>query len=286
MTNAIRTEPQRRWFIGATVAIVGGAAFYLSSAKPSVAVEVGRLVAPTERVSIDAIDHSTWDQLLQKYVDDEGRVDYKNWHATATDISHLDSYLNHLSAANLKAKASRESQLAYWINAYNAVTIKGILREYPTDSIKNHTALFGYNIWKHLLLQSGDTKISLNDMEHKVLRKMSEPRIHFAIVCASIGCPRLLNEAYTGDRLDEQLNANAEHFFAQQRNFRVDPAANTVYLSSILDWFGEDFGKNIASQLATIAKYLPSDEARRMAAGSKVRVKYLEYDWGLNAQTK
>ena len=150
--------------------------------------------------------------------------------------------------------ATREAKLAFWINAYNAVTVHGILREYPTTSIRNHTAkLFGYNIWHDLQLYVGGTAYSLDTMEHQILRKMSEPRIHFAIVCASIGCPRLLNEAYTADRINEQLEINSKDFFARAQNFRYDQSKKQFYVSAILDWFGEDFGNSQAEQLRRIS---------------------------------
>jgi len=123
--------------------------------------------------------------------------------------------------------------LAYWINAYNALTVEGILRVYPTTSIRNHTAkLFGYNIWKKLYLYSGGGKINLDSIEHKVLRKMDEPRIHFAIVCASIGCPRLLNKAYASDRIDNQLTTNAIDFFSRSQNLQFDSRNSVIHMSS------------------------------------------------------
>jgi len=153
---------------------------------------------------MDQIDHRSWDALLKRYVNQRGNVDYQAWKQSAADQRALDAYLAHLSSANPNAQALGAAKLAFWINAYNAVTIKGILREYPTSSIRNHTAkLFGYNIWDDLLLTVGGKPYSLNHMEHEVLRKMGEPRIHFAIVCASISCPRLLNEAYTASRLEQ-----------------------------------------------------------------------------------
>lgn len=121
-------------------------------------------------------------------------------------------------------------------------------------------------------------------MEHEVLRKMGEPRIHFAIVCASRGCPRLLAEAYTADKLDNQLTLNAKNFFANPGNFRYDSARQTFQLSSILDWFGEDFGTDQASQLRAIALYLPTRGAQDAAMANSVSVSHLDYDWGLNDQ--
>ncbi|MEK6239106.1 MAG: DUF547 domain-containing protein, partial [Planctomycetales bacterium] len=167
---------------------------------------VGRNVASARCVSMDQINHGAWDRLLKKHVDSQGYVNYRDWHASAADRQALDSYLKVLSTASASKSATSSAKIAFWINAYNAVTIKGILREYPTTTIRNHTAkLWGYNIWHDLKLWVGGGRYSLDQMEHKILRKMGEPRIHFAIVCASISCPKLLNEAYEPRRLDSQL---------------------------------------------------------------------------------
>ena len=246
-------------------------------------VVVGRKVASSQRVSIDRIDHRVWDALLQKYVNDNGNVNYTGWNASAADMKALDGYLSTLSMAEPKMRASREAKLAFWINAYNAVTVKGILREYPTTSIRNHTArLIGYNIWKNLLLIVGDETPSLEGIEHEILRKMGEPRIHFAIVCASNSCPRLLNMAYTADNLEEQLVANTKHFFANAENFRY--SNGTFHLSSIMKWFATDFGSDSAAQLRAIAPYLSSRSAQQAAARGAGRISYLSYDWSLNDQ--
>ena len=248
-------------------------------------VTVGRAVPAQQQVSMDRIDHAAWNQLLQNFVNEQGEVDYRSWHASTAARESLDSYLNTLSTASTSVPAARESQFAFWINAYNAVTIKGILREYPTTSIRNHTAkLVGYNIWKDLLLNVGDTQISLNDMENEVLRKMGDPRIHFAIVCASHSCPRLLNQAYTGQELENQLLINTKQFFANPENFQYDVNQRQFRISSILDWFKTDFGSDQAAQLRTIARYLPTQAAYDAAVADSVRVSYLDYDWSLNEQ--
>lgn len=271
----------RTGLIVAIVVVMGGMTWAL--AQRSVRVEVGRVVPAGERVSIDSVDHRAWDELLQKHVDEAGRVDYETWLATEADVAKLDSYIDHLSTASRSKRASKEARLAYWINAYNAVTVRGILREYPTSSIRNHTGITGYNIWKHLLLPVDGEKYSLEDVEHAILRKMREPRIHFAIVCASIGCPRLWNHAYTADDLDAQLSQNARDFFAQDRNFRVGNDGRTVQLSSILDWFADDFGATTSRQLRTIAPYVP-EEHRPLLEKGRVDVEYLDYDWNINEQ--
>lgn len=248
-------------------------------------VSVGKNVPANQLVSMDQVDHRVWDGLLKRYVDDNGNVAYAQWKKSAQDTQALDSYLTTLSTADPGAPASNEATLAFWINAYNAVTIRGILREYPTTSIRNHTAkLYGYNIWDDLLLTIGGSTYSLNQMEHEVLRKLGEPRIHFAIVCASRSCPRLLNEAYTADKLDAQLTTNSKAFFANFGNFRFDSARRQMRLSSILKWYGDDFGSGQAAQLKTLASYLPTGQAYEAAVANAVSVTYLDYDWGLNDQ--
>ena len=267
-----------RKFMLVVLAALGVAVFSLTS---QAEVYVGRKDAST--APLERIDHSEWNRLLQKYVNNDGRVDYRSWHRNAADRRALEKYLGHLSSGATGSTTDRNAQLAFWINAYNAVTVHGILNEYPTTSIRNHTArLFGYNIWKHLQLYVDGRPYSLNHIEHEILRKMHEPRIHFAIVCASIGCPRLLNEAYTADRVQEQLEANALDFFSRSQNFQY--RNGEFALSSILDWFGEDFGSSQSQQLTTISAWLPPGQARQAAATGRGNVSYLDYDWNLNAQ--
>jgi hypothetical protein len=210
-------------------------------------------------------------------------VNYAAWKASPADWQALDRYLDHLSTVSFSPSTDANVELAFWINAYNAVTIKGILREYPTTSIRNHTAkLFGYNIWKDLQLLVEGSPYSLDQMEHEILRKLGEPRIHFAIVCASIGCPPLRNEAYQPGRLDQQLTANARAFFADRGRFRFDARRRTIMVSPILDWFAEDFGSNLAEQMRSIAPFLPNAAAQELARSGSASVTYLDYDWDLN----
>ncbi len=262
--------------------------FFAANSESSLAgtkVKLGQTVPSANQVSMDQVSHDIWNTLLQRYVDGEGFVDYQGWKATAADGQRLDQYLAQLSQASTSKQATPAAKLAFWINAYNAVTVRGILREYPTSSIRNHTArLVGYNIWDDLLLNVGGREYSLNQIEHEILRKMGEPRIHFAIVCASRGCPRLLNEAYTSQSLEGQLTANSQAFFANPLNFSYDPGQRSLKLSSILDWFGEDFGGTEAEQLKRIAAYLPDGPARQLALSGTAQVSYLDYDWSLNDQ--
>jgi hypothetical protein len=180
-------------------------------------------------------------------------------------------------------QASREARLAFWINAYNAVTVRGVLRERSAASVQDLAAEGdGYNIWRDLLLVIGGTPYSLGEIENKVLRTMGEPRAHFAVVCASRGCPRLLDEAYTATGVDKQLDRNARAFFADRSKFRFDAASGRFELSPILDWYAGDFGPDLFEQMKTIAPYLPDEKARQLAKDGKARVEFLKYDWGLN----
>lgn len=235
------------------------------------------------RTSMDHVEHSLLDTLLKKYVNRDGLVNYRAIKRSPADMKALDDYLTLLSSADPKLPAKRESQLAFWINAYNAVTLHGMLREYPTPSIKKHVALaFGYNIWKDLQLYVGGAPVALETMEHEILRPMNDPRIHFAIVCASKGCPRLLNEAYTAERIEDQLELNSRDFFSRAQNFRYE--GNRFYLSSILKWYDSDFGSTRAEQLRAYARWMPTESARSAARSGSVSIRFLGYDWSINEQ--
>lgn len=245
-------------------------------------VIVGSPVPQDQQVSIDQISHGTFNELLQRYVNANGQVNYQAWKNSGESTRALDSYLAHLSRANPQFQSGRANQLAFWINAYNALTIKGILDVYPTTSIRNHTSeTGGYNIWKTLFLPVGNQQINLDSIEHQVLRKMNEPRIHFAIVCASHSCPQLHVRAYDPQHIEAQLSYNTSKFFANPENFRWDPASRTFQMSSIIQWFGSDFGATQAEQLRYLAPYLPV-EAQAAAQQNAGAISFLPYNWDLN----
>ena len=131
------------------------------------------------------------------------------------------------------------------------------------------------------MFNAGQKQVSLEDIEHKILRKMGEPRVHFAIVCASIGCPRLLNEAYVPSRLADQLALNTKDFFSRPQNLQVN--GNTLMLSKIINWFGTDFAPSQQQQVQVLSKYFPQS-AQQVAASGNYGVGFLEYDWNLNTQ--
>lgn len=228
------------------------------------------------------LDHSAWSTLLQRYVDGEGLVNYSAWKREGQGA--LAAYLEQMAAVAPGMLGSESERIAYWINVYNALTVHGMLAFYPTKSIKDHVSLvFGFHFWKDTKIEVEGVVRSLDAIEHKILRKMGEPRIHFAIVCASLGCPRLRNHAYAGEGLGAQLDDNARHFFSKPRNYRLDRAKNTLYLSSIFDWFGNDFGSGEQALRDVAAGYV-SEEDRRYLLRRKPAIEFLHYDWRINEQ--
>ncbi len=226
-----------------------------------------------------AVDHARWDSLLARYVDERGLVRYAAWKEEA--LPALDEYLNGMAMVSA-APLARPEQLAYWINVYNALTVRAILHFYPLESIREKVSWLGFNIWKDYRIRIGAEERSLDDIEHGILRKMGEPRIHFAIVCASHGCPRLRDEAYRGARLEEQLEDDARAFFARADALAIDRPARNVRLSRILDWFGGDFGADDAARLAFVARFAPSAADSAFLLEPGLRVTHSEYDWSLN----
>ena len=224
-----------------------------------------------------------WDDILQKHVDQEGLVDYKSLKRSQ---GRLDEYLSLLARTDPVA-LSNSGKLAYWINAYNAFTLKLILDHYPVKSIKDIPRRWEIKEWV-----AGGQKYSLNQIEHEILRKdFEEPRIHFAIVCASIGCPNLWNRAFTEDDIDDQLDQAGKTFFASPKHFRFETRKSAfggdvvvLSLSKILKWFKEDFTNGGKTPVMDFAmQYVDSSVAKKISqAGNSIKIKYLSYDWDLN----
>ena len=234
------------------------------------------------RLGFENIDHRVFDSLLQKYVDRNGDVDYATWQKDRTDRVTLYNYLSQMRGLDTSLRSSREAEMAFWINAYNALTIEGILRVYPTRSIKDHAPdPNGVNIWDDFKLPVAGKRYSLNDIEHKVLRPMGDPRIHFAIVCASKGCPQLAQRAYFPELLDRQLTYGTSLFFRSPDKFTYDLRRGQIGVSPIIQWFGEDFGRDDRERMRYLSQFMPADAARLAASGSAT-VSYLDYDWSLN----
>jgi hypothetical protein len=235
------------------------------------------------------VDHGALDRLLTRYVDAEGQVDYAGVQASSDTL--LVPYLEMLAATD-PANLSRDGKLAFWINAYNAYTLKLIVDHYPVESINDIKPGAGPQIPKvnsPFQLDVGavaDTVRSLDDIEHQVIRqRFDEPRIHFALVCAAVSCPRLRLDAYTANALDAQLDDQARTFLYTDDKNEV-PAADedgVIRLSRIFKWFDEDFGGSKASTQRFLAPYFDGD-VRRNLENAAYDVDYLSYDWSLNVQ--
>jgi len=224
-----------------------------------------------------APSHQQYHNLLQKNVSDDGRVNYRGF---IRDSAELNQYLKTLRLNPPDEKYwSKHEQMAYWINAYNAFTIQLIVKYYPLESIRDIGSSiqvpFVNTPWDIKFITIGKDRIDLNNIEHGILRqKFSDPRIHMALVCASKSCPRLLNEAYESERLDEQLNAQCETFLND--SVRNKLAEQHAELSMIFKWYADDFSKNGNSLLSFLNKY------SRVKLKQDTQITYVEYDWSLN----
>jgi len=223
----------------------------------------------------EVFDHSSFDALLSKHVDADGWVDYK---ALADDPAPLDAYIASLAKAPFD-RFGRDEKLAYLINAYNAFTLKLILDHYPVKSIKDIPSA---ERWDAVRWELAGGTYSLSQIEHELIRpRFVEPRVHFALVCAAYSCPKLRNEAYTGDRLEDQLQNQTAYTHSHDRWFRFDQAGDAVYLTSLYNWYGGDFETVADSVLDYVAGHVP--ELRSAVESGRVpEVRWLDYDWKLN----
>lgn len=236
------------------IAIVTLGYFYFS---PSKTIE--------ETLFNEVPSHEKWSALLQKNVNTNGDVNYK---AFLQDKATLEEYLTLLQKNSPAKNWSKNQKLAYYINLYNAGTVKLIVDNYPTKSIKDIKSP-----WDKDVVAIGDKMYSLGYIEHKVLRKMNEPRIHFAINCASYSCPKLVNKAFLANTMDAQLETAAKDFISDKKRNKI--SANDIQLSEIFKWFKSDFTES-TSLIGFINKYAT------VKIAEDARVKYIDYNWSLN----
>lgn len=227
----------------------------------------------------EPITHSLWDQLLKKHVSNTGFVDYAGF---AKDEKTLDQYLDLLSSNPPSKSWSANEKLAYWINAYNAFTVKLIL-DHADEGIKSIKDIgskvkipFVNTPWDIKFIKIGKETLDLNNLEHGIIRKQfAEPRIHFALVCAAKSCPPLRNEAYTAQKLDKQLDDQGKRFINDK--FKNQVSGNQLKLSKIFSWYGGDFKKS-ASVIDWVNRYA------QVKAKAGTDIAYLDYDWALNGK--
>lgn len=224
------------------------------------------------------VQHVEWDVLVKKHVSKNGMVDYQGF---LKDKKQLQVYLDKLSANRPTSKWSKNEKMAFWINAYNAFTVKLILDYYPINSIKDikKGIPFVNSVWDITFIPMGKEKIDLNYIEHSILRKeFKDPRIHAAINCASFSCPLLRNEAYYASRLDEQLNDAMRRFVNDPQRNQLDKS--NIKISKIFSWFAGDFKLNGSSVVDYLNKYA------KKRVQSNAKIDFLEYQWELNDVVK
>jgi hypothetical protein len=214
----------------------------------------------------------------------EGLVDYDAF----AESPEFRGYLERLASARLEGLDEAE-RLAFWINVYNAWTIEQINAHGERESIRNINKTLGLlplkGPWSEKMVRAAGRTLSLDDVEHEIIREeFDEPRIHFALVCAALGCPPLRREAYTGRRLEEQLDDQARVFLRESpgKN-RVDLARGTVWLSPILTWYAGDFGGSDEALGRFLARYWPEGAERELLLSGRFRVRKTDYDWSLNS---
>lgn len=236
--------------------------------------------------SLFAEPNKVYTGLLQDYVS-EGNVDYQN---LCLD-QRLQKYISFLSVTDPESLPDDQARLAFWLNAYNAYTLKVICDNYPVRSINElHRgglilgSLIRQTVWHRQDVVINGENTSLNDIEHEIIRKnFEEPRIHFALVCAAKGCPPLRDEAYLGEKIDFQLQEQGKTFLQQEEKNRVDRERRIIYLSPIFSWFRSDFKGSRESIIKFILPFLSEDERNLISENLNFwRIRYTRYDWNLN----
>lgn len=228
----------------------------------------------TERVTKTIVEepHAAWDKLTRKHINTEGKVNYAGF---LSDKKDLEQYLRELQELHKEiVDWNKKKQLAYWINLYNAVTVKLIVDNYPVSSI---TDLEGGKPWDTQLVELSGTAYTLNAIENKIIRPLfNEPRIHFAVNCAAKSCPKILNKAWTEHNLERSLTAQTEAFLSNKEQNSLDE--NEIIISKIFEWYKVDFGSTNENIIQFINRY------SEIAVSKTASVNYNEYDWTLNSK--
>ncbi len=227
-----------------------------------------------------SIKHSAWDEFLANYLteDAQGTALVRYAEVTGEDKADLEAYIASLSNIDPR-RYSRPEQMAYWFNLYNALTVNLILENYPVKSIRKiGKGFFSFGPWNDEIVTIAGQELTLNDIEHRILRPIwQDKRIHYGVNCASIGCPNLLTQAFTAANLESQLELATRTFINQKKAVQFD--GRQLVLSSIYDWYGEDFGSwpDLRTHLLEYLK--TSDKARLQDYDGDIDY---EYDWDLN----
>ncbi len=218
-----------------------------------------------EKPNQNELNYKGFNDFLQKYVTNSGVVNYKGF---INEKDKFDIYLNTLSNNIPNSSWSKNKQLAYWMNVYNAFTIKLVINNYPTNSIKNIK-----NPWSKRFIKIGNKHKSLSDIEHRILRKMNDPRIHFGINCASYSCPLLYNKAFTEKTVQKTLDSLTRKFINDSKRNSITKMS--IDISKIFQWFSNDFKKE-----ETLIEFLNKYSIIQIEENAKIT--YKKYNWTLN----
>ena len=273
MSSVSTIRPSRRNLI------VGGAAGLIAG--PAMAQSVAGFAA--NRAGTGTANHAAFDTLLDRRArnsrDGVVRVDYAGWKVSAADRAALTAYIAALSRLS-PLSLTRPEQFAFWANLYNAVTIDVVLDAYPVRSIRDIRSGVLPGPWRRRLVTIGGVGLSLDDIEHNILRKgWVEPRVHYAVNCASISCPNLPLQAFRGATLGPALDAAARAYVNTPRAVRFD--GDALVVSSIYKWYAADFGGSDARIIAHLARH--ADEPLKSRLQAATRIGRDSYDWSLNA---
>ena len=267
-----------------TMLILGGCAA-ISSTPPTSVQQTAN------QSTISPYDIERYGETLTQYVNEQGLVNYQDLQGDRASLDHFNASLNEVLPSTYDNWSDSE-KIAFLINAYNSFTLQSIVDQTPIkSSIRDIPGV--WRIRKHSIM--GDFK-TLDTIEHKILRQdFNEPRIHAALVCGAFSCPPLRNEPYTGEALDEQLDDQVTQWLNGEHGLKIDREAQTVSISAIFDWFGDDWKPSYSTDegfagsdtqkavLNFISNYVSEDDAAYLKEGN-YRVKYLDYDWSLNKQ--
>ncbi|MFQ5771138.1 MAG: DUF547 domain-containing protein [bacterium] len=233
-------------------------------------------------------DHTLFTQVLSEHVK-EGMVDYR---AIKHD-QRFETYIEMLRETD-PFQIRAEDYLSFWINVYNAFTIKIVCDNYPLESITDLSTggfiishVIKKTVWDKKYVELNGEKYTLNFIEHKIIRPLGDARIHFALVCAAKSCPPLRSQAYETQSLDAQLNEQGQIFLSEPKKNRFDFEHNIVYLSKIFKWYGGDFKTNGQTVLEYISRFLPAEQAKYLKETmNNFKIKYTDYDWSLNEKNE
>lgn len=235
-----------------------------------------------------AYDHTyrSYNEILKQVVSVKGHQSFVDYTQLKSDTNKLDEYTDGIEyiGKNEFDAWSREQQIAFLINAYNAFTIQLVLTKYPVDSIKAYGGLFVNSPWEKKFFTLFGKEATLNIIEHDLLRKLyKEPRLHFVLVCAAKSCPPLRDEAYIPGKLEHQFSKAAINFMRDPERNRFNVDRNKIEISKIFKWYKKDFVSSAGSVNAYVAPLMTDDvELQTLIANKETKIKYLDYDWSLN----